>query len=70
MTDGLNLWKRGVARGKYNLKELKQDGKTDEKVQRSSASTMSQLRSLVGFSPVPEYELIKYAITLVSERQL
>lgn len=53
-----------------DLKELKRDQKTDEKEQRNSGSTMSQLSTQVRFSPVPEHELIKYAITSVSERHL
>lgn len=41
----------------------------DERGQRISGSTMSQLSSQVRFSSVPERELIKYAITPVSKRQ-
>lgn len=41
----------------------------DEREQRSSQYTMSQLSSQVRLSTVPEQKLIKYVITSVSKRQ-
>lgn len=71
---GIKVWKGWAGRngGRVIWRSWNGTGRRmrgNEKEQRSSGSTMSQLSSQVRFLTVPEQELIKYVITSVSERQ-